>query len=542
MLRSALTAVLSLCVVTGLRAQGNSITADKQALIFSAVRGTDSRPDTLAFSRKDFSRTGEKMKMAIHIEGEQRKSFRLLSSHPSRVAGGQKMELILVFSPDSSFTGVATAKLRVVGDSGRTLSRIDLRGLSLQGLEGHNEPPLASVFDALGYAVNPGWTGLKNNLQPDPQGDEIHAWAFRKAGKGKVELLPVARFSPDYALPFGYYTSSSEGPQTHQLGVLTRTDSLRQTAPQDQALPKPRIFPQHQTLFPALSEGTHSFDPGGSVFGLYTTSPTHTAYTADDWNLLSSAGKAAHATRIYPAKNASGKPLANTYLVCYEEAQNGDYQDYVFVIRNVKPLTEQEEWAVLLNGKDLDGWDIFLQKIGLNNDPEHNFSVEDGSVHVRGKDLGYIRTKERFSNYHFKVEFKWGEKKWPPREGAKRDAGICYNIPGDEPDSIWPRSIECQIQEGDVGDFWLLSGSTIVVDGNRNVPSNHTRVIKKKDAEKPTGEWNTVEVISCNGHCIQVVNGVVVNEGDNASVKNGRILLQSEYSEVYYRNAEIRKL
>ncbi len=307
-----------------------------------------------------------------------------------------------------------------------------------------------------------------------------------------------------------------------------------QTLPQRDLPPAPDLISDQR--------GTHSFDPGGYVFGLYTTSPTHTSYTADDWNLLLSSGKAAHATRIYPAKDASGKPLANTYIVCYEEAQNGDYQDYVFVIRNVKPLTEQEEWAVLLNGKDLNGWDIFLQKIGLNNDPEHNFSVEDGSVHVRGKDLGYIRTKKSFTNYHFKVEFKWGEKRWPPREGAKRDAGICYNIPDNEPDSIWPRSIECQIQEGDVGDFWLLSGSTIEVDGQTNIPSNHTRVIKKKDAEKPTGEWNTVEVISCNGRCIQVVNGVVVNEGENASVKNGRILLQSEYSEVYYRNAEIRKL
>lgn len=510
----------------GVRAQEISLTANKQTLIFSAVKGTDSRPDTVAFSRKNFSRKGETTKMAIHIEGEQRKSFRLLSSKSSRIAGGQKMGLILVFSPDSAFTGVAKAKLRVTDVSGKTLSRIDLRGLSLHGLEGHNEPPLATVLDALGYPINPGWTGLKNNLQPDLQGDEVHAWSFRKAGKGKVELLPVARFSPDYPLPFGYYTSSPEGPQTHQVGVLAKTDSL----------------PQHQTLFPAMSEGTHSFDPGVSVFGLYTTSPTHTAYTADDWNLLLSSGKAAHATRIYPAKNASGKPLANTYIVCYEEAQNGDYQDYVFVIRNVKPLTEQEEYSVLLNGKDLNGWDIFLQKIGLNNDPEHNFSVEDGSVHVRGKDLGYIRTKESFTNYHFKVEFKWGEKRWPPREGAKRDAGICYNIPDKEPDSIWPKSIECQIQEGDVGDFWLLSRSTIVVDGQTNIPSNHTRVIKKKDAEKPTGEWNTVEVISCNGRCIQVVNGVVVNEGENASVKNGRILLQSEYSEVYYRNAEIRKL
>jgi hypothetical protein len=111
-----------------------------------------------------------------------------------------------------------------------------------------------------------------------------------------------------------------------------------------------------------------------------------------------------------------------------------------------------------------------------------------------------------------------------------------------EPDSIWPRSIECQVQEGDVGDFWLLGFSTIKVNGIQNKPSAHTRMIKQKNAENPYGQWNTVEVVSVNGKCVHIVNGVVVNVGEEASIKEGRILLQSEYAEVYYRNAEIRIL
>ena len=196
----------------------------------------------------------------------------------------------------------------------------------------------------------------------------------------------------------------------------------------------------------------------------------------------------------------------------------------------------------LFNGKNLDGWHSFLRNIGTDTDPNQNFRIENGMIHVIGKDLGYLMTNQGFSNYHFTVDFKWGEKRWPPRDTAKRDAGICYNIPTNEPDSIWPQSIECQIQEGDVGDFWLLGFSTIKVNGIQNVPSNHTRMIKTKDAENPTGEWNTVEVISTGGKCVHIVNGVVVNEGVEASVKEGRILLQSEYSEVYYRNVKIKKL
>lgn len=204
--------------------------------------------------------------------------------------------------------------------------------------------------------------------------------------------------------------------------------------------------------------------------------------------------------------------------------------------------TEQKNYKPLFNGKDLEGWDIFLKGKLLNDDADQNFQFHDSVLYVRGKELGYIRTKKAFTNYHFVVDFKWGEKKWPPREAAKRDAGICYNISPNEPDSIWPKSIECQIQEGDVGDFWLLSFCTITVNDSTNKPANHTRMVKKANGEKPTGEWNTVEVISYKGRCVHIVNGVVVNDGDRASASSGRILLQSEYSEVYYRNPRIKKL
>mgnify|MGYP001798242744 CR=1 FL=1 len=43
-----------------------------------------------------------------------------------------------------------------------------------------------------------------------------------------------------------------------------------------------------------------------------------------------------HRTKVYPLKDASGAPVANSYLVCVEEAGNGDYQDYVFILGNVK--------------------------------------------------------------------------------------------------------------------------------------------------------------------------------------------------------------
>ena len=73
--------------------------------------------------------------------------------------------------------------------------------------------------------------------------------------------------------------------------------------------------------------------------------------------------------------------------------------------------------------------------------------------------------------------------------------------------------------------------------------SGETRYKKKtKDAEKPNGEWNTIEVV-CDGDKItNIVNGVVVNEGSMASVTKGKIVLQSEGAEVFYRKVELTPL
>jgi hypothetical protein len=194
----------------------------------------------------------------------------------------------------------------------------------------------------------------------------------------------------------------------------------------------------------------------------------------------------------------------------------------------------------LFNGKDLSGWTVFIDPktkgYSPDSSPDRVFQVEDGMIHVSGERFGGLTTKDEYENYRLTVEFKWGEKKWPPRADAKRDSGILVHCVG--PDKIWTKSIECQVQEGDCGDFWLVDGTSITIDGKV------VRGMKKKtrDAEKPNGEWNTVEVVCHDGTITNIVNGVVVNEGSQASVTKGRILLQSEGAEVFYRKVELRLL
>jgi hypothetical protein len=151
-------------------------------------------------------------------------------------------------------------------------------------------------------------------------------------------------------------------------------------------------------------------------------------------------------------------------------------------------------------------------------------------------------TKESYDNFHLKLEYKWGDKKYAPRENLPRDAGILYYVDGKASPKIWPKAIECQVQQGDMGDFWLIDSTTIVVDRYRTKPKNYNRVVKNFDAEKEHGTWNTVEVLAVDGHLYHFVNGVLVNEGKNASLRKGHILLQSEGCDLWYRNIKIKKL
>lgn len=199
-----------------------------------------------------------------------------------------------------------------------------------------------------------------------------------------------------------------------------------------------------------------------------------------------------------------------------------------------------QEFKPLFNGKDLNGWYSFLKQKGKNNDADTVFSVNNGLLKITGKEFGYIVTEKSFTDFHLVVEFKWGEKKYPPREDKPRDNGICYYVV--PTDKVWPRSVECQVQEGDCGDFWLIDSVTAVVDGVQQGPTKNTRVIKKKDNEKPTGEWNRMEIIASKGKCTHIVNGVIVNEAENVSLRSGRILIQSEGAEIYYRKIDIREL
>jgi hypothetical protein len=238
------------------------------------------------------------------------------------------------------------------------------------------------------------------------------------------------------------------------------------------------------------------------------------------------------------------------------------------------PKVESGEPVLAFNGKDLTGFYVYTKPHGYA-DPNGVFTVKDGVIRVSGQDYGGFATGGNFRDYHLIVEWKWGEKTWPPREKATRDSGILLHCVGADgaAGGQWMESVECQIIEGGCGDFILVpgknkprmtfevrngpdgqpyyekGGQSITRDGGRinwwgRDPSwkDVLGFRGARDVEKPAGEWNRMEVI-CDGDTItNIVNGHVVNRGTGSSHTEGKIQFQSEGAEILFRKIEIRPL
>ncbi|MDX2301762.1 MAG: malectin domain-containing carbohydrate-binding protein, partial [Microscillaceae bacterium] len=296
--------------------QGSAfISSNPDELIFDTVKGTTTAAQTVTITNDGASTL---QISAASIVGAH---FSLTSSHafPISLSSGQSVNFSVVFNPSSTTVGDFSAQLRITNNSVNSpILNIGLYGLSLNGFEGSNEPPLQDVVNTLGYGINVGWTTLASNTNPALMGEEVLVQLFEKASSGNVGIIPVARYSPAETLPYGYYLNNNNNPIKTQVAVLSNAPG------------------EHQALFPAILSGTTSFDPGTQPFGIYCQSNTfnRTNYTEDQLNT----GGVARRVRTYPLKDRNGVLVQNSYLVCFEDASNGDYQDYMYVLSNVQPV------------------------------------------------------------------------------------------------------------------------------------------------------------------------------------------------------------
>ncbi len=215
--------------------------------------------------------------------------------------------------------------------------------------------------------------------------------------------------------------------------------------------------------------------------------------------------------------------------------------------------------------------------IGLNPGKQDVFTVseQDGKpvLRISGEYYGCLQTKKAFSNYHLRLETRWGEKKWVPRLEEPKDSGILYHSRG--PFGVdywksWALSHEFQVIEHGLGEYWTQATSAMDIRTDPGKPgalgaeaprwnpqapwqvfaSPNNHALAGSDQDR-VGAWNRLELVCFEDDCVHIVNGLVVMALKNARYKDGekwvpmtggKLQIQSEAAEVFYRDIEIRQI
>lgn len=262
---------------------------------------------------------------------------------------------------------------------------------------------------------------------------------------------------------------------------------------------------------------------------------------------------------------------------------------------------QDEGWQSLLDS-DLSHWRVYqsyqhtndfrgrapvdengekIPPIGYDKNLYDLFTVTEEAgepvLRVSGQTYGCVISNQSYRNYHLRLQVKFGQKRWEPRLEKALDSGLLYHSVGDAGVDYWlswMRSFEFQVMqsgttEGNSGDFWSIAGSKADIKISQPDPEKRTyyydpegewltvgsrgvtNFCGTEDHNSPDGEWTTLELICYEGQSLHIVNGEVVMalknlrytaEGGDVPLVEGRLQLQSEAGEVFYKGIEIRPL
>lgn len=183
----------------------------------------------------------------------------------------------------------------------------------------------------------------------------------------------------------------------------------------------------------------------------------------------------------------------------------------------------------LFNGKDLSGW------VNVNSAPS-TWQVKDGVI-------GLLRTEKQYENYVLELEWK--------HLSQTGNAGLfVHSDPVCAVGQPFTRAIEVQVMLMDKphpeglytgqGDIFSIHGATMTPA--RPHPKGWARCLPSEHRTKPAGEWNHYRVVSQDGKVSLEVNGKEVSAALDCKPRKGYICLESEGSEVHFRNIKIKEM
>ncbi|MCE7072349.1 MULTISPECIES: 3-keto-disaccharide hydrolase [Dyadobacter] len=205
----------------------------------------------------------------------------------------------------------------------------------------------------------------------------------------------------------------------------------------------------------------------------------------------------------------------------------------------------QSQTKTLFNGKDLKGWHIDVPDMDKNPALKTPFLVRNGLLVSLGTPGGHLITDDQYENFRFTFQYRFAGK--PGNCGA-----LVFVSTPRALYEMFPKSIEVQLMNQNAGDFWCIQEDITVPDmEKRRGPKEKWGVNGDKlrrvpnltdGTEKPLGEWNSM-TIECVKNSIKVwLNGVMVNYGYNATAQKGQIALQSEGSEVEFKEVKVASI
>jgi hypothetical protein len=244
--------------------------------------------------------------------------------------------------PASQTGGVYDGTLTIASNDPSTpTTAVHLAGYWQYESEHEEEPNLQTIVNRLfGYGTNISNTPLpqypNSGSTVVPYGEEVMSGLWQAANPNQpVNVLQLASF----------HTQDDPNDPSNFLSQVTRWYPASNPNP-----PNPlfsQALREGQTLLPHIMGSTTapaqgSFSPGTSAFGFNFDGEQSqdNLNTAD----IQTEGRSGHSVRFYPARDASGNLIPNTWIVAmdYQNAQfdNSDYQDGVWLVSNLRPATQ----------------------------------------------------------------------------------------------------------------------------------------------------------------------------------------------------------
>ena len=172
----------------------------------------------------------------------------------------------------------------------------------------------------------------------------------------------------------------------------------------------------------------------------------------------------------------------------------------------------------LFNGKDLSGWKLINEKQANGFKVVDGLLVNDPVQPESGQRVSYgnLRTEEEFEDFNLKVE---------------------VNIPAGSNSGVYLRGMyEIQVMDSYKREL-----------DPHNMGAVYSRVKPAVSAEKPAGEWQSMDITLCDRHVTVILNGTKIIDNQpvygptGGAMKSdvfakGPIYLQGDHGKVTYRN------